>query len=58
MTAEPEIINQPVRERREAALLDRRLRFLAREGLPVARAYVHTPPMPRVQWSSRISWTQ
>lgn len=57
MTAEPEIINEPVRLRREAALLDMRFRFLARSGYSVTAAYVHTPPMPRVQWSSRISWT-
>lgn len=56
MTQEPEIINQSVRERREAALLEIRFRSLAREGMPVTAAYVNTPPMPRVQWSSRIVW--
>lgn len=50
---EPEILNQSVRERREAVLLELRFRHLARAGKPIAAAYVITVPIvkrPRIVW--------
>lgn len=41
---EPQIINEPVRVRREAALLEIRFSALSRAGKSIAGAYV--PPIP------------
>lgn len=39
MNAEPEIINESVRLRREATLLEMRMRALARAGKSISAAY-------------------
>lgn len=57
MTEEPQIINEPVRLRREAALLEMRVRALARAGKPIAAAYWAPIPVKMKPKQFAQQWT-
>lgn len=44
-------MNDTILERRAAALLEIRFRALARNGQPIAAAYVNNPPPLRIRWN-------
>lgn len=58
MTQEPEIINESVRLRREAALLDIRVRALARAGKSISAAYRAPIPVKVKSMQFAQQWTQ
>lgn len=57
MTAEPEITNQSVRERREAALLEIRFRAVVRSGYSAAGAYRKPIPVKMKTMQFAQQWT-
>ena len=57
MNAEPEIINESVRLRREAALLEMRVRALARNGKSVSAAYRLPIPVKMKPKQFAQQWT-